>query len=140
MLVHSLEIVTIVVLGVIYLYPDLFDAQQQDKTEIEQPPKSTKAQWFHKLVHFISKLEGNIGPRIHADSCCICYENIKNEVQSCCGHVFCGSILFSPLLTLIRFMLIPSLESSTSCQNLMPLVQEANTNNHLKFIEGLKCP
>jgi hypothetical protein len=31
-------------------------------------------------------------PRIDTDDCCFCMNNIVNEVNSTCGHVFCGKL------------------------------------------------
>jgi len=97
MLLHGLEILAILVLGLLYI---CYDTPESNETEFapETETKSEKARankksFIHRLVILVAKMRGEIHERIASDSCCICYNEINEEVQSSCGHIFCGGCL-----------------------------------------------
>ncbi len=93
MLLHGLEIVAILILGLLYI---CYDVPEMNEIESDQKPKKTetknKVHVVQKLSIFFAKMRGEISKRIASDSCCICYGDIKEEVQGSCGHIFCGNI------------------------------------------------
>ena len=46
-----------------------------------------------RLLGFGKKIEIPTAPRINADNCCICLDDIQKEVSSTCGHIFCGNFV-----------------------------------------------
>jgi len=92
MFLCGLEVFMILTVGVLYLCCDnIQDNKEGEKDGAEF--EALKCTWFHKITQYIAKIKGGLFKRIHSDTCCICYEDIKTEVQSSCGHIFCGSCI-----------------------------------------------
>lgn len=89
MFLFGLEIFIIVTVGALYVYCDNIN-HNKEETKCGAEPAKTKSIWLNKISHFIAKMKGDFCSRIHSDACCICCEEIKTEVQSSCGHIFCG--------------------------------------------------
>ena len=94
MLLHGLEILAILVLGLLYICYDASEMNENEfAPETETDTNTEKAHnksLVHKMMILFAKMRGEIHERIASDSCCICYGHIKEEVQGSCGHVFCG--------------------------------------------------
>lgn len=48
---------------------------------------------FLRLIGFRKRPPVEITPRVYSDYCSICYGDIRREVSSTCGHIFCGKCL-----------------------------------------------
>lgn len=103
MLLCAFEIFVIIAVGVLYICCDNVQ-NNNDETNQGTEFAISKYTWFNKLTHYIAKLKGELFSRIHSDTCCICCEEIKTEVQSSCGHVFCGKYLYIQLFKFIRVL------------------------------------
>jgi len=99
MLLHGLEILAILVLGLLYIFYDTPEPNQTEfapetETKVEKKTQNQKS-FIHNLAILFAKMRGEIHKRIASDSCCICYGEINEEVQGSCGHIFCGGCLLN---------------------------------------------
>ena len=116
MLLYALELA--ILLGLAFIFFRSEPASElNETTDTREKPKfpqnDTHSPWLQKIAIALAKLRGDLSPRICSESCCICYEDIKNEVQSSCGHIFCGTITLKVLsLMMSRTVLTKTLETS----------------------------
>lgn len=114
MLLYALELS--ILLGLAFIFFRSETSEHMEPIDTQEKPKmpqnNTQSPWLKKLAIALAKMRGDLSPRICSDSCCICYEDIKNEVQSSCGHIFCGTTIFKLLfLILYRTMFTKTLET-----------------------------
>lgn len=115
MLLYALELSILLGLAFIFFRSEP-ESDQVETTDTQEKPKlpqnTTQSPWLQKIAIALAKMRGDLSPRISSDSCCICYEDIKNEVQSSCGHIFCGTIVLKfPNLIIYRTLLNKALEA-----------------------------
>lgn len=48
---------------------------------------------FLRLLGFRKKPPVEVAPRIYSEECSICFGDIRREVSSTCGHIFCGKLI-----------------------------------------------